>query len=381
MAGPFVSLQQILGAPNLLGIIKTTVSGIANVWEPKFFDVDGKCHGNTGQYVQYSGARKLSRLNNYGNPSRDRQLKELAIKPVVLMHSVENIQLKPTDYMSLLAYDDLKRQEMGLQEVKRQVKEFAVYQQNTRIASVNAMMFWDAIYWDDNGNILAPSAAGSAYGTGITYGTPATNTGQGTTIDGQPIITKSWSDVTADIVTQIVNLKKTAVQRTGYPLKRAKYGSNIPGYLAQNTEVQAFLARAQYTKDAQGTLLLEEGEIKNFLGLEWSDGSDASFEDDNGVMQPQIGPDQVSFYPEPDSSWVGMLEGTYPVPEYANIITQIEQVATSGLPYIEQPGMFSYGVQTADPMGLKLVHGDTFLPVLKVPSARYNLITVVGATS
>ena len=381
MAAPYVSLQQILGAPNLLGIIKTTVSGIKNVWEPQFFEVDGKCHGNTGQFVQYSGARKLARLNNYGAPSRDRQLKELAIKPVVLMHSVENIQLKPTDYMSLLAYEDLKRQEMGIQEVKRQVKEFAVYQQNTRIAAVNAMMFWDAIYWDDQGNILAPSAVSSAYGTGIAYGTPATNTGQGTTIDGQAIISKSWSDITADIVTQIVNLKKTAVQRTGYPLKRAKYGANIPGYLAQNTEVQAFLARAQYTKDAQGTLLLEEGEIKNFLGLEWSDGSEASFEDDNGVMQPQVGPDQISFYPEPDSSWVGFLEGTYPVPEYANIITQIEQVATSGLPYIETPGMFSYGVQTTDPMGLKLVHGDTFLPILKVPGARYNLVTVIGQTS
>jgi hypothetical protein len=36
-----------------------------------------------------------------------------------------------------------------------------------------------------------------------------------------------------------------------------------------------------------------------------------------------------------------------------------------------QAGMFAYGLASADPPSAKIVYGDTFLPVLKVPSAIF----------
>jgi hypothetical protein len=35
-------------------------------------------------------------------------------------------------------------------------------------------------------------------------------------------------------------------------------------------------------------------------------------------------------------------------------------------------GMFAYAVVTADPLTIKMVAGDTFLPVIKVPTAVFQ---------
>jgi hypothetical protein len=381
MAGPYVSLQQILGAPNMLGIIKSTVSGIENPFPEAMFNVEKECHGNAGTYTVYSGARQLATVSNYGAPSKDRQLRELAVKPVTLLHSVENIQLKPTDYMNLLAYDDLRRQALGIDEVKRQVGELAEYQKNLRIAAMTMMLFWGQLYWDDKGNLLAPSAFGSGYGSGVNYQVPVTNTGQLQDVYGNAIIDTSWATASADIVQQITILKQTSVQLTGYKVRHAFYGAKIPQYLSTNTSIQAYLARAQFKAGAQGEHFLEEGEIQRLLGIQWHPAYDAYFVDSNGNVQKMVGDDQVVFCPEPSSAWVGMLEGTYPVPEYSNIITPVEPVMANGLPYKEQAGRFAYGVQTYDPAGLKVVYGDTFLPVLKVPAAIFQADVLPGSTS
>jgi hypothetical protein len=34
-------------------------------------------------------------------------------------------------------------------------------------------------------------------------------------------------------------------------------------------------------------------------------------------------------------------------------------------------GMFAYGMASADPPTAKIIYGDTFLPVLKIPSAIF----------
>lgn len=384
MAGPYVSLQKLLGAPNMCGIIKTTVSGIPNIWkDPAFWQVDKICHGNVGTYTQYSGARQNAKVSNYGAPSSNRQLRELGQKHVTLIHSVENLILKPTDYLNLLAYDDLARQQLGIDEVTRQIEEAKFYPDNMRISAFTSMMFQGVVTWDDQGNILGPNSAG--WGTGgynsINYQVPAGNQGQldvfGT---GNPIINASWANPATNIVQQITNLKKASVQLTGYEIKSAYYGTNIGAFLAQNTFIQAYLSRAQFPGGStEGAKFIDNGEIQKLLGLDWVPAYKSYFLDQNNNPQSFVGPDQVVFMPEPTKNWIGILEGTYPCPTRANIVTAVEPSLVSGME--ERAGMFAYGVQTTDPPNVKIVYGDTMLPVLKVPNVIFQATVIPGATS
>jgi len=50
-------------------------------------------------------------------------------------------------------------------------------------------------------------------------------------------------------------------------------------------------------------------------------------------------------------------------------VTPAEPAVASGMEV--KAGMFAYGMASADPPSAKIVYGDTFLPVLKVPSAVF----------
>jgi hypothetical protein len=78
--------------------------------------------------------------------------------------------------------------------------------------------------------------------------------------------------------------------------------------------------------------------------------------------------DTVIFTPDPEPDWWDVLEGSYLVPREIGVAED----AMAALDDMETVyGMFNYGVVTTDPPTVKLVGGDTFLPVNKVPKAVF----------
>ncbi len=98
-----VSLQDVLGGPNLCGVIQGTTTGIANAFPPAFYQVDKTVDRDTGQYTRVHGTRTTARMAAYGSPSQQRTLKGVEAVPVKLIHTVESILLPVADYMNLLA--------------------------------------------------------------------------------------------------------------------------------------------------------------------------------------------------------------------------------------------------------------------------------------
>jgi hypothetical protein len=365
---PFVSINDILGAPNLCGIIQSTVSGIPNPFPQAFFKVDQTVDGDTGEYKVFSGSRTNATISPYGAPSKNRQLREIGIKSVKLLHSVENIVLPVKDYVNLLNYNDLGKQRLGIDEVSRQIREARWTQDNLRISALTSMLFKTQIYFDNQGNLL-PTNSGAQ--TTVDYGVPATNQNQldafGTS---SPIISTKWSDPTAVIDKQIQALHQAAVEITGYELKHAFYGKNVANYLTSNNGLGNYFFRSSYGPEAFGPQYIATADIPNpLLGLTWHKAYNSYFIDQAGNRQTLVGDDQVVFTPEPSAAWIGFLEGTYPVPTKAGIVTATEQTITNSME--TRAGMFAYGTASADPPTARIVYGDTFLPVLKVPSAVY----------
>ena len=360
------SLQDILGGPNLCGVIQGVATGIPNVFPESFYQVDKTVDRDTGQYLRVFGTRTVARIAAYGSPSQQRQLHGVESVPVKLIHSVESIMLPTADYLNLLQFDNPATQQRGIQEVTRQVRAFRTNFDNLRVAALTQVLFQGAIYWDGQGNLL-PSSTGAK--TVADFAVPAGNKGRLDPLTtGTPILDVSWDNAAADIDTQLLKLRQVAGRLSGYPLKYAFYGKNVPGYLTGNAKLQNYFVRsagdtAQYLSTADIPSPL--------LGLTWLPAYDAFFEDATGTLQNLVGDDQVVFTPDPSPDWIGWLEGTYPVPtSVGNVATDAADALRSNV--TTAAGMFAYGVLSTDPVTIKMVAGDTFLPVLKVPKAVFQ---------
>lgn len=362
---PSITLQDVLGGPNLCGVIRGTATGIPNVFPDKFYQVDKTVDRDSGEYHRVSGTRTVARMSAYGSPSQQRNLRGVDAVPVKLIHSVESFLLPTADYLNLLQFDDLSKQKRGIEEVTRQVREFRKNFDNLRVAALTQLLFQGAIYWDGYGNLL-PSSSGAK--TIADFGVPAANKGQLDPLaEGSNLIDVTWDNAAANIDKQLVKLRQVATRLTGYPIKYAFYGRNVPTYLTNNTKLQNYFVRSagdisQYLSTADVPSPL--------LGLTWRPAYEAFFEDATGTLQALCGDDQVVFTPEPSTDWLGWLEGTYPVP------TSVGTVAVDAGDALRnsvstQAGMFAYGVVNTDPVTVKMVAGDTFLPVLKVPKAIF----------
>ena len=237
-----VTLQDVLGGPNLCGVIQGTTTGVANAFPPGFYQVDKTVDRDTGQYTRVTGTRTVARMAAYGSPSQQRNLKGVEAVPVKLIHAVESILLPTADYMNLLNYDDGSAQQRGIQEVTRQVRSFRANFDNLRVAALTSMLFQGAIYSDGHGNLL-PNATGAK--TSVTFNVPAGNRGQLDALGtGDLIITTSWDDASANIDAQLLNLRQVATRLSGYPLRCAFYGKNVPSYLTNNTKLQNYFIRS-----------------------------------------------------------------------------------------------------------------------------------------
>lgn len=350
------TIEQILGGPNLTGVIQATTTGIPDVFPASFYADRKPVDGDTGEYTQVKGTRQTARIAAYGSPSQHRALKDVAKLPVKLIHTVESITHKPHVLTNLLNYNELSKQHLGIAEVTRQSREFRQLFDNLRVGALTSALFLGHIYFDGNGNLL-PTSSGAK--VDVNFQIPANNLTQ---LNG--IIATSWDSTTANLLTQLSNLKKAARKLTGYPLKHAFYGANVQDYILANTKYQTLIGRnPQFNAANLG------GEIGPFGGFDWHPAYEAFFEDQNSVNQSLVGDDQVMFCPEPSLDWLEWLEGTYPVPTTVGAITP-DMVGAIGTVNVAT-GMFSYGQVVSDPVTVKQVAGDTFLPVLKVPSAVF----------
>ena len=357
------SLLQILGYVPLTGLIQATTSGLPSPIPESFFTTKGSTVGNVGRYTQVNGTRKTARLVQYGAPAMRRQLKDVASKDVKLLHTFEEIQIDMTVMQLLRNYTNPQLQARGEDEIIRQVKEFRQLFDNLRTAATLQALATGFVYFDGDGNLL-PSSSGAK--VTIDYGMNATtNKGQLQDAGGNTIIT-SWATASNDIPGMVRTIRKTAARRTGYKLKYALYGENIPSYLAKNDYVKDWFTRHP-DKRAQ---YLDTGELPDgLMGLTWVPAYEAFYEDANATNRDIWTNDTVVFTPEPSRDWWEIMEGTFPVPTTINLTA--DAVAAAGT-FKDVQGMFGYGLPCTNPPGaFNGYMGDTFLPIIKVPDAVY----------
>lgn len=359
------TIQQILGYVPLTGLIQATVSGIPNTLPPGFMKKSRDVLGDQGLYTRVTGERRTARVVKYGASAIEQALRTVATVPVKLIHSFQKQPIPPLVMQQLRQYERYEVQRMGMQEVARQVKEFGQLFGNLRIATVQQVLANGSLYVDAGGGLL-PNSSGSSE----TYSFQMNGNNQNQ-LNG--VIAASWHLAATNIPNQLVVLEQRAAQLTGYPLKYAIYGANVPTYLTQNDYVIEYLARNPEMKDQW---LKNPGVIpQGLFGYTWIPAYTyyyyKSDVDDTDITQAnKIWPDdQITFTPEISEQWWEVLEGSYLVPSTLDLLPNA-QGAMDAMKMVYGP--FAYGQLTHDPPGVCSYMGDTFLPVLRNPDVIFQ---------
>lgn len=365
-----LTLQQIIGRESMLGLVEGVKTGVKKPFPDAFYASNQKTVGDSGSYLQVNGTRQLARLVQYGSSSKARNHDGLVERPVKLMHTFEHVDHTPMMLQKLIPPDGATldglptaMQRMGMDEIKRQTTLFKQRFENLRNTAIAMALARGVIYIDANGNIQNTSS-GAAYS--IDFQIPSGNKGQLNYNGGGAIIGASWATDGTDIIGDMEQLHVAAEELTGYPLGHAFYGRNIFEYLASNTRLAAFIGANPSTAASFMARAIPDG----FLGLKWHPAFHALYQDDGGTYNAVVPDDTIVFTPEPDPSWYDVIEGTFIVPRSTGNVSGDAIQALSDLEMVT--GMFNYAhVGNVDPPGVRHYAGDTFLPVVKVPSAIF----------
>ena len=107
------------------------------------------------------------------------------------------------------------------------------------------------------------------------------------------------------------------------------------------------------------------------MNLTWIPVYESFAEDNNGTVQTFFDPDTIVFTPDITTDWYELLQGSYVIIPSPGVMsgTANQMLQNAVMPF----GMFSYATRTNDPVGVKQVMGDTFIPVIKNPNVRYQV--------
>lgn len=353
------SLLDIMSWRNISESIQKTESGIPNPLPPVFTNLKEDVMGDRTTYLTFYGQRSTAKRVEYGSPSKVRTLKQVGEQTVALLHFAEHIKFRQ-ELQNLIIRNpnSLDVQRMAQQEIARHTRDFKTLFDNTRIACMMSMLANGKIWIDSSGNIL-PSSSGTS--TTIDFGIPAGNQNQ---VSG--IIGASWATTTTAIIQHIEDIKVKARRATGRELKHAFYGQNIANYIFTNATMKSYWG---FNSSIYGQFQSSPGSVPNgFAGLQWHPMASGFYDDSTDTTQGFFGVDQVTFTPEIDRNVYTLFEGSMAVPKAFGI----SPTALDGMGNFETVyGMGGYAVPEVDPVGIKQVNFDTFLPMWKVPNDMY----------
>lgn len=343
--------QELLGGPNLSGLIQRTPSGIPLAVPVTLATPTRQNIGPTIQYYIETGTKRLAQITHYGAPPRGVGKAPVAAMYATAMHATHFHEYSIMDYQNMMAPDGSPQRQAGEFELVRQTRDLKQRFVNLRYATIQRAILDGILYFDANGDLL-PSSSGAVYT--VDYQIPAAHKNQ---LDG--LITASWATATTDIPSNVQSILDVAPQRSGLPITTAIYGSAVPGYLLGNNYAGALIKQNPATVDAFSRQAIPSG----FLGIQnWIPAGAAFYANASDSNVTIWGTDRVTFMPDVSTLWYDFVECSYLVPTQLGTIS-IEALQAAGA-VTTVYGMFSYAKLLDEPIKIKQIAGDTFLPMI-----------------
>jgi hypothetical protein len=359
------ALAEVFQHVPLTEMVTRVMGGVPKVLPEGFYNLTRDIPGDRYRRTTFRGTRQLARVSRYGSPPRNTKRVAHGMQDMVMLHQIEQVQASSELLQLIRKWDSYEAQHLARDLLQQDAIEFGSRGENLRTAAIHASLAYGKLWFDSEGNLLTSSSGADLE---IDYRVPSTNTGQ-VNPGGGAIISASWATSTTNIVTQVLNLKTYAVQKTGYPLKYAFMGKNVPGYLATNDSFKDYLARNPVANQRY----IDTGTIPDgTLGLTWVPVQDAFHADSSDAIVEQFPADQVTFYPDINRQTYEFAQGGYPVPKSFAVAASLEEIAEM-MEYVH--GVFKYAYMMPGHMQINMAQGDTFLPDHKIPESIFLVDT------
>lgn len=242
----------------------------------------------------------------------------------------------------------------GEQYITKQ-EQFLAQKAANIIEFQTAAMFRGSYTHEEDGDDLFHDFTGT--GVTIDFQLPANNQNQ---LNG--IIDASWATAGTDIPDQLHQINEKSQELTGMPITNMVMNRTAWGFLINNTKVinqggSSNVVFETLRRDITGSFTAVLRAIPwlkiHIIGHGLEVGTSETY-------TKLIADDQVTFFPDPDPSWVYYANGSEIVTEGPNGVRA------------ERMGIYPYAYPTHDPSGFNLTYVQNGVPNLIVPEAIFN---------
>jgi len=347
------SLTELFSFRNISKAIESVKTGIPDRRpEPyKPASLTERVFGNETTIHKYYGERRIIPRGMYGAPSQATSQKKIGQQSMVMNSYAAHVFVEQDLLMRLRQVNDFLAQEKAHEFTARTVLNFKTRFENNRIAHDVQALSHGRFFYDAGGNLLQSSAG--AVGETVDFGLPTANRGQ---LGG--LIAASWANPATDIFQHLQNLIQRQVNATGRVPTQCFHGKDIPGLIYSNNSFkQYFQFNPQYYKAfASSPDTIPAG----FMGFTWHNMRDTFYETEAEAIIKPFPDDGCTFTPDIDSNVFGRFEGSLLIADRMNLMVGAfdDVMRQAKLAY----GIAGYSVFTPDPVSVKLVMVDNYMP-------------------
>lgn len=343
------SLEALFSYRNISKAFEKVKTGIPDVLPSAFSTIKEQVYGNETTATTFYGERRLVKRIEYGSPTIAMSKRPIGQQSIILSQFGGHIKFEQELLLRLRGFSDLLAMEKAKDVIARGVADHKKRFENNRIAHMIHMLSFGALWYSSAGALQTSSSGAVATQD---FGVPAGNQNQ---VSG--IVDASWATTTTNIFMHFEGIKQRAAQLTGFPLKHAFYGKNIPQYIYKNDSLKHYF---QFNPTYYQALANNPGVIPNgFMDLEWHPMRDAHYYDDDDTVVNPWDADRLTLTPEITEDVYTLYEGSILVPKSIGIQPNIDAaLGNAELLY----GMGGYTVMTNDPFSIKCPMIDTMSP-------------------
>jgi hypothetical protein len=321
----------------------------------------------TVKYKAFSGNRQAAQLVHHGSSSREQEVPGSQWKYQTALGSREHFVVDQ-EFLYALKSDQPYVSGQARNEFVKRVGDFQERFNTLRTNVVNSTFALGKIYIDDSGNVL-PSSSGANTARTIDFGVTSLSTGSNIT-NNTSVQVGDWSSASTDIPTKIRAIVDGFIFGTNYIPKTVMYGASIPGYFYGNTAMQAYLSRQPMLNEK---FMMTNEVPAGLLDLNWVAAHRSYMVKSDNTVAKWFPDNQITIIAEPDDTWYEFYEAGSAVPTGLASPDQSLDSLLASIRIVN--GKFGYVEMSTDPIKLKAITGDYFLPAVKNGSVVW-IITV-----
>ena len=314
--------------------------------------------GTQIKYKSYKGNRATAQLVHQASTSREVEVAGSHWEYATAIGSREHFVVDQ-DFLYALKSGVPYVAEQAKREYVKRVADFQNRMDNLRIGAVASTFGLGRIYADSNGNLL-PTSGGNVLPAPDSNSSVQTFTKTSNYPNIPTTAVGDWSSAGTDIPGSLRALQESFLRTSNFTASTSLYGRSIPSYLYGNTAMQTFLSRQPMLNQE----FMDTNEVpKGLLDFNWHPAYKNYFVDSTGTVQSWFADNQITVIAEVSDLWYEFYEAGTLIPKgIAGPGQDIEQF----LGNIEVAnGKFGYAEMSTNPIKIKAISGDYFLPLIK----------------